>query len=146
MDVYGGSQLYVVRGGFEELLALDLAGEVRMAVEQALAYHRAALLFFPGMFASRCNYDVAQGTDDGSQWRSGVLEQSWRIGGASGAEVGALHALQDDPELRMVRASTHEVYGEDGAAPPGAWVHFDGQDKHGGRLVKYVQVEPYGNL
>ena len=97
---------------------MDLAGEVRMAAEQALAYHRAALLFFPGMFASRCNYDVAQGIDDGGQWRSGVLEQSWRIGGASGAEVGALHALQDDPELRMVRASTHEVYGDEAPRRP----------------------------
>lgn len=143
-DVYGGSRLYVTRGGLEELLELDLAGEVRTAVEQALAYHRAALLFFPDMFASRCNYDVAQGFDDGGQWRSGVLEQSWRIGGASGAEVGALQALLAEPSLPMVRASTNEVYGEEDAAPPGAWIHYDGPDKHGGRLVKYVQVEPYG--
>jgi hypothetical protein len=145
-DVYGGSRLYVTRGALADLLELDLAGEVRTAVEQALTYHRAALLFFPGMFASRCNYDVAQGYDDGGRWRSGVLEQSWRIGGASGAEVGALEALQADPSLRMVRASTNEVYGEEAAAPPGAWVHYDGPDKHGGRLIKYVQVEPYGNL
>ena len=44
--------------------------------------------------------------------RSGVLEQSWRLGGASGAEIGALEAFRADPSLRAVRAMTREVYGD----------------------------------
>ena len=43
--------------------------------------------------------------------RSGVLEQSWRAGGASGAEIAALEAFRADPSLPSVRAITREVYG-----------------------------------
>jgi len=96
-DVYGGSTLVVSRGAFADLLRLDLQADVRTAVEQALVYHGAATTSFSGLFASRCNYDVAQGVDDSGRCHSGVLEQSWRIGGASGAEAAALHALRDDP-------------------------------------------------
>ena len=132
----------MVRGGFETLLELDLESELRIAVVQALHYHAAALACYPGMFASRCNYDVVQGLDDTGHWRSGVLEQSWRIGGASGAEIAALQALRDDPALEMVHASTREVYGDRAArqVPDRARIHFDGVDRHGERLVKYVQV------
>ena len=42
---------------------------------------------FPGLFASRCNYDVVTGADGVGKHHSGVLEQSWRAGGASGAEI-----------------------------------------------------------
>ena len=143
-EVYGGSNLTVVRGGFEHLLALDLEPQVRIAAAQALRYHEGAAKYFPGMYASRCNYDVAQGTDGQGQWRSGVLEQSWRIGGASGAEIAALHAFQADPALRVVHASTREVYGEGHTIPGDAWVHYDGVDHHGQRLVKYVEVRRHG--
>ncbi|HEY9066294.1 MAG TPA: DUF3182 family protein [Burkholderiaceae bacterium] len=139
--VYGGSDLRVVRGGFETLLELDLEPELRIAVVQALHYHAAAIACYPGLFASRCNYDVVQGVDDERHWRSGVLEQSWRIGGASGAEIAALQALRDDPGLTMVHASTREVYGDRAEQVPArATVHFDGVDRHGERLVKYAQV------
>ena len=140
-DVYAGSSLHVVRGGFEALLDLELEGAARTAVDQALVYHRAALMLYPGMFASRCNYDVAQGIDDSGRWRSGVLEQSWRIGGASGAEIAALHAFAADPELRMVRATTREVYGEGVAVPPRAVVHYEGVDPQVGPITKYVEVK-----
>jgi hypothetical protein len=93
---------------------------------------------------SRSNYDVAQGVDGDGVWRSGVLEQSWRIGGASGAEVLALRAFGDDPGLRWVEASTYELYADDVALPPGAEVHFDGSDRDVGRLVKYAVVEDRG--
>ncbi len=145
-EVYGGSVLKVVRGGYEELLELELETETRTAVEQALVYHRAAMACFTGMFASRCNYDVAQGLDEAGHWRSGVLEQSWRIGGASGAELAALHAFKRNPGLRTVRASTHEVYADGAVAPAGAQVHFEGVDAEVGRLLKYARVEPHGQL
>ena len=143
-EVYGGSDLLVANGDFEALLALPHAPEVSTAVAQACTYHRAALACFPGLLASRCNYDVAQGTDDSGVWRSGVLEQSWRIGGATGAELAALKAFQDDPGLRVVRAATTEVYG--GAAPPpDADVYFNGIDQHVGAITKYTRTMPYAH-
>ena len=143
-QVYGGSNLTVVRGGFEELLALDLEPQVRTAAQQSIRYHAGAARHYPAMFASRSNYDVAQGIDGRGQWRSGVLEQSWRIGGASGAEIAALHAFRADPALRVVHASTREVYGEGHTTPADAWVHYEGVDRHGQRLVKYVEVRRHG--
>jgi len=143
-EVYGGSELLVARGDFEALLRLPHAEEVRTAVAQACAYHRAALSCFPGMFASRCNYDVAQGIDDSGAWCSGVLEQSWRIGGATGAELAALAAFQADPSLPAVRAATTEIYG--GAVPPpDADVYFNGVDRHVGAITKYTRTMPYAH-
>ena len=48
-QVYGGSDLLVVRGGFEALLRLDLTPEARLAVTQAQAYDAAATAEFPGL-------------------------------------------------------------------------------------------------
>ena len=139
-EVYGGSTLHVVRGAFDDLLSQNLQPDVRQAIEQAFAYHRAAMACFEGMFASRSNYDVAQGFDDSGNFCSGVLEQSWRIGGASGAEVAALHALDADPDLPSVCVSTCEVYADNVALPAGAWLLYEGEDRHVGRISKYVQV------
>ena len=73
-----------------------------------------------------------------------MLEQSWRIGGASAAEVAALEVFRTDPEVRAVRAATVEVYGE-ATIPPHAIVQFSGHDEHTGPITKYTLVEPYGN-
>ncbi len=144
-EVYGGSSLRVVRGGFRELLAQPLDDAQRIAVTQALCYHDAALRNYSGMFTSRSNYDVAQGTDETGQWLSGVLEQSWRIGGASPAEVAALRVFADHPEVTVVNASSHEVYGDAAVAPPDALVGYDGTDARRGRLLKYAVVDTYGS-
>jgi hypothetical protein len=135
--VYGGSDLLVARGGFDELLALQPAPSARRAIEQARVYDDAAFACFDGLFASRRNYDIAEGNDAGGEHRCGVLEQSWRIGGASGAEVAALSAFHDDPSLTVVRASCVEVYGADASPPPDATVYFQGVDAHAGPLTKY---------
>jgi len=137
-EVYGGSSLVVVDGDFDTLLQLELSPQVRFAIEQARRYHDAMHEAFDEMYASRCNYDVAQGRDAGGRWQSGVLEQSWRIGGCSGAEVAALLAFKDRG-VPVVRTSTHEIYG-DIAVPADAWVLFDGVDAQAGRLVKYAQA------
>jgi hypothetical protein len=144
-NVYGGSDLIIERGNFNALLQLRLAQEVRTAILQARVYHAAAMASFRGMFASRCNYDVAQGIDDQGQWRSGVLEQSWRIGGASGAEVAALDAFRADPALNTVHASTTEIYGPNITWPEDAVVYFHGIDDQVGPLTKYSRLEPYAN-
>lgn len=142
--VYGGSDLLVVHGDFDALLGLEHAPELRLAVEQACKYDAAAAEEFQGLLASRRNYDVARGRDPGGQWRSGVLEQSWRIGGASAAEVASLEAFRADPDLRAVRAATVEVHGEC-EPPPRAIVYFSGKDERVGLITKYAVVEPYGN-
>jgi hypothetical protein len=144
-EVYGGSTLTVVRGDFDALLRLDVAEDVRTVIAQACSYHSAAMDSYPGMFASRCNYDVAQGFDDEGRWRSGVLEQSWRIGGASGAEVAALEAFRTDHALDIVRASTTEIFGPDPVVPEDAVVYFQGIDERVGPITKYSRVEPYAN-
>jgi hypothetical protein len=141
-EVYGGSDLTVVRGDFEALLRLDLPIELRLAVRQACDYGDAALERFPELLASRRNYDIAQGRNAERQWRSGVLEQSWRIGGASCAEVAALEAFRADAALQVVRASCVEIF-DRSDAPSDATVYFCGTDERVGPITKYTLVEPY---
>jgi hypothetical protein len=140
-QVYGGSDLVVVRGDFDALLQHEIDDDLRTAIAQARRYHDAALACYPGMFASRCNYDIARGRDEQGGWHSGVLEQSWRIGGASGAEVAALEAFRADPALKVVTASTAEVYEEKPPLPADAWVYFQGVDQQVGPLTKYARCE-----
>lgn len=141
--VYGGSELLVAWGGFEALPRLGLPAEAALAAAQAQAYDAAATEHFPGLFASRRNYDVVQGVDAGGHRRSGVLEQSWRIGGASGAEVAALEAFLATPALSAVRAVTVERYGEGHLPPPQATIYFHGTDEREGPMTKYALAEPY---
>jgi Protein of unknown function (DUF3182) len=140
--VYGGSDLLVVRGDYGALLGLGPAPAFRLAVARARAYD-AATEEFAGFFASRRNYDVARGRDARGRWRCGVLEPSWRIGGASGPEVAALEAFRADAALTAVRAWCVESYGPDLEPPPRAVVHYHGVDERLGPLIKYTLAEPY---
>lgn len=142
---YGGSDLTVVRGDFRTLLSTLAPGPLRKAVDQALVYDAAVRSCYPGFFASRVNYDVAQGLTAQGQWCSGVLEQSWRIGGATGAELAALEAFHGDKALRKVRASSIEKYGELDPVPAGATTYFQGDDPEVGPLTKYALVHPDGD-
>lgn len=141
--VYGGSDLQVVRGGFDALLAAPLEHGARDAVHRASRYHDAMLASFPGFFASRCNYDVVVGTDAAGKPASGVLEQSWRIGGASPAELLAMQAFAADPALRSVRARCREVHGES-MPPAAAVVLYSGDDPATGPMLKYAIAEADG--
>lgn len=140
--VYGGSRLWIVRGDYDVLLSQDLDASVRQAVEHAMVYDRAASTCFPGLIASRRNYDIAQGTNARGQVCSGVLEQSWRIGGASPAEIEALTAFAADPALQRIQVSTHEIYGQT-RLPANARVLYEGDDPQVGFITKFIQVEPY---
>lgn len=140
--VYGGSDLIVARGDFESLLGLRLPEDAHLAVSQARVYDGAAFELFPGLFVSRRNYDLAKGLDSRGRQRSGVLEQSWRMGGASAAEVAALEAFRAEPALHAVRASTFEAYGESEPLPD-AIVSFHGIDERIGPVTRYAIVEPY---
>ncbi|MDL0439521.1 DUF3182 family protein [Stutzerimonas frequens] len=144
-EVYGGSDLVVVDGDFEALLALDLTETTRLAVSQAQVYDEAASACYRNFFASRRNYDIAQGIDGRGQPRSGVLEQSWRIGGASSAEIAALELFRQGTGARVVRASSLEIYGRERPAPAAATILYQGQDDEVGFVTKCVVVEQYGD-
>jgi hypothetical protein len=139
--VYGGTDLLCTRGDLEALRHLPLTGDQRLAVEQARCYHDEALACFPGTYTSRANYDVAQGRDASGRWYSGVLEQSWRIGGASAAEVEAVSALLAHPSRHAVWASTYESYDPSEKIPADAKVVFHGNDPKAGFLMKYVRTK-----
>ncbi len=146
-EVYGGSTLTLYRGGFDELERHTPAGDDQhRAVALARRYHDAALECYAGLFVSRANYDVVVGRDEHGHTQAGVLEQSWRIGGASGAEVEALRALRADPRRRSVRASTVERHGATAAdAPAGAIVGYADNDPDAGPILKYTMVHDDGD-
>ena len=138
--VYGGSALYLVRGDMDGLLKHPLDERARRCVAAARVFDRAADVGLAGFFASRRNYDIVFGTAaDGAQ-RLAVLEQSWRAGGATGAEIAALALFRTDPGIVAVRARTVERYG-DARVPDGAVVHYRGDDPELGPLVKYTVVD-----
>jgi hypothetical protein len=139
--VYGGSDLVCVRGGWESLDALPMSPEVRAAVVAARRYD-AATEELPGFTGSRRNYDVAQGIGADGRPRSGVLEPSWRIGGASSAELVAFAAFARDPSLKVVGASHVEEFGTGRRAPADAIVDFQGDDPAWGPLLRYTIVKP----
>lgn len=143
IEVYGGSDLVVVRGDYQALLQLPLEDHLRLAINQAIAYEQAAEQHFPGFIASRRNYDIARGLNPKGHLRSGVLEQSWRLGGASSAELLALQAFADDPALQRVRASTHEVFGTPDL-PADATLFYQGNDSELGQLSKFARIREHG--
>ncbi|HDZ57215.1 MAG TPA: DUF3182 family protein [Pseudomonas xinjiangensis] len=141
--VYGGSDLLVSRGNYNDLLQRDIPDDIRLAVTQAQLYEKAALDTLPDIMISRRNYDIAQGINSAGKQVSGVLEQSWRIGGASSAEIAALEAFQADGSLQCIRASSIELYGEQAKPPVGAMRLSSDNDEETGCLTKYVRVETY---
>jgi hypothetical protein len=139
--VYGGSDLVCVRGGWESLDALPMSLAARAAAAAARRYDQATVEF-RGFTASRRNYDVAQGLGADGRPRCGVLEPSWRMGGASSGELAALTAFARDPSLEIVRASHVEEYGKDRRPPVDAIVDFQGDDPEAGPLLRYTIAKP----
>lgn len=141
-QVYGGSNLLVVQGSYDDLLELELPDNVQLAIRQAQVFDRAADEAYPGFYASRRNYDIAQGVDSYGKQRSGVLEQSWRMGGASSAEVAALQSFVNDPGMRAIRVSSVETY-IDQPLPTDAIEVYRGPAQNSDFLLKYVTVKSY---
>ena len=120
-------------------IGYPLATKFEVGVKQARLYDE-AMGEYPGFIASRRNYDVGQGIDDKGQRRSGVLKSSWRVGGATAAELAALTRFAEDPSVQIVEASHLEKFGPDRDPPPGALVHFQGEDPEVGPLLRYTVV------
>ncbi|WP_164857365.1 DUF3182 family protein [Sphingomonas crocodyli] len=136
-EVYGGSDLYAVRGGFDVLAGLQLPVSLAKAVACATLFDEAAQAAYPDIRFSRRNYDVIEGTDSQGLRRIAILEQSWRIGGASGAEIAAFKALAAEPATEAVRCSTVEIY--DVVEPPlGATLYYQSVDPQVGAMTKYT--------
>src|ERR1041385_3067699 len=135
---YGGAALNCVMGCWDALDQLPMRPEIRRAVAKAVAFDRVTALW-PDFMASRRNYDVVVGMDDTGRWRSGVLESSWRVGGASTAEIAALKRFLADPGVQVVRASAVREFGQ-AACPPNAVVHFRGEDAAVGPVLRYTMV------
>ena len=143
--VYGGSDMLFVRGGFDALSAQHWPAPLQHAIELARRYDAAVQECYPDFFASRRNYDVAEGLGSAGECRRGVLEQSWRAGGASMAEACALEAFSQDPDRQRVRARTTESYGDDDSRPPEASIVYDDDDPHVGRISKSAGVVQHGD-
>ncbi|MCA1457505.1 DUF3182 family protein [Bradyrhizobium sp. BRP22] len=138
---YGGSDLSVVRGDFDDLVRVsDPPGELRTAIAQAQRYDAAARRHFPEIIASRRNYDIICGTSATGGRCSGVLEQSWRIGGATPAEITALEAFAAVPDLKIVEVSSVEAYGTCPPKPANAIIYFEGVDEQIGPITKYAHL------
>jgi len=141
--VYGGSALRLVRGDWDALAALECTQAERKAIKLARIYDEAAFRCYPSLYASRRNYDVARGIDGAGKLRSGVLEQSWRAGGASFAEVCALEFFTAEPDARTVRAFTAERFGPDQQAPSSAQLIYQNKDPQVGWITKYGGISSY---
>jgi hypothetical protein len=137
--VYGGSALVCVRGGWEALARLPMPDAVRLAGAQAKQYED-AMSEYPGFIVSRRNYDVAQGVDGKGRRRSGVLESSWRSGGASTAELAALNEFARDPTLQVVEACSLKLFGRGHEVPRNAVVHYRGDDPEDGPITRYTML------
>jgi hypothetical protein len=138
--VYGGATLALIRGGFDVLLQQNLPEDAHEAVRQAMAFDTAAGNCFAGFYASRRNYDVAQGTDATGRRRSGVLGACWRIGGASPAEILGIQALAEDPDLKGVTVSCRVVYGIP-EPPSDAAVFFASEDPDEGPVLSFAKID-----
>lgn len=139
-QVYGGSDLMVLRGDLADLERSVQAPGLAQAIRQARLFDAAVAEAYPGFCASRRNYDLIEGTTADGRHVAGVLEQSWRVGGATPAEIAALAAFAADGNCVQVRASSHEVYGA-AVLPDNADIYYRGVDPVEGLLTKYSVVE-----
>lgn len=138
--VYAGSRLWVVRGGWDALL-LNLQSPIsRSIVAKARQYDEAATQHL-GLIASRKNYDVLVGPITETGFRCGVLEQSWRIGGASPAEVLAMEKFAQNRNISAVQAVIREDHGHPRKINADDFVVYSGNDDLGLPLQKIARVE-----
>lgn len=139
-EVYAGSRLRVVRGGWDALFRQLQSPVAQRVVENAQRYDEAAQQHL-GLIGSRRNYDVLVGPITESGVRCGVLEQSWRIGGASPAEVLAMEKLMQDETILSVQAVLRESCDRTPTFQDDDFIVYAGDDDFGRPLHKYARVE-----
>lgn len=134
--VYGGSTLVCVPGEAQALTGLSMDADTRRAAELAVRYDAAVSAAYPTLIASRRNYDVVAGRTHDRQVRLGVLEQSWRAGGASVAELCAMLHFATEAGDRPVQAYTRERYGPSAHHASASELVYRGQDSRVGWMTK----------
>ena len=139
---YGGSRLEVVRGTLADLEASLRPGKPRSAV-QATTRYDAVIRHAYGVVATRCNYDVIAGVDRMGRRHLGVLEQSWRFGGASMAELLAIERFTRMPGLQRVVAETVETFAGE-RVPAGAVVSWRGDARSPCKYARVVEEASAG--
>ena len=139
-EFYAGSRLRVVRGGWDALLQLLQSPTAGKVVENARRYDEAAREHL-GLVASRRNYDVLVGPITENGVRCGVLEQSWRVGGASPAELLAMEKLMQDESVTAVQAVLYESRDEAPTFREDDFIVYSGEDDRGQPLHKYARIE-----
>ncbi|WP_374788811.1 DUF3182 family protein [Brucella oryzae] len=138
--VYAGTRLRMVRGSWDALLNQLQSPVAHRIVENARRYDEAARQHL-GLVASRRNYDVLVGPITENGVRCGVLEQSWRVGGASPAEVLALEKLAQDETVTAVQAVVRESYDPPPTFREDDFIVYVGDDDFGRPLHKYARIE-----
>lgn len=139
-EVYAGSRLRLVRGGWDALCYQLRSPVAHMIINKARRYDEAAQQHL-GLVASRRNYDVLVGPSTGSGIRCGVLEQSWRTGGASPAEILAMEKIAQDETVTAVQAVLHETYDPTPSLKKDDFIVYSGDDDSGRPLHKYARIE-----
>jgi hypothetical protein len=134
----------VVRGGLDALAAQVRMPAPATAVALAREYDAAVRAAYPGIVRTRCNYDALLGADARGLPRAGVLEQSWRIGGATPAELAAIEAFMRDASLQRVLATTRERHGA-ARLPRGAEIVCRIDDPGIGPITKYRTMRFHGS-
>ena len=141
--VYGGSRIAVVRGGLETLSAVVPHGDAN-AVVCAAACYDALVRGAYGVVASRCNYDVVAGTDSAGRPHLGVLEQSWRFGGASMAELLAIERFAMQPDAQVLVAETVESYADE-PVPADAVLYWPGDAQSPRKYARLIGETSFAN-
>jgi hypothetical protein len=85
---------------------------------------------------------LVRGIDGQGQRRSGVFEASWRSGGATTAELAALTEFAANTERQIIHVSAVREFGERRNAPPGADIHYCGNDPRDGPMLRYTVTHP----
>lgn len=92
---YGGTRVEMYRGEIENLPKFAPNESLRIAVAQSIKVRDAFSIYDPVI--SRMNFDIVQGINAKGEFVSGVTDQSFRLGGASPAEVLAIEELEENP-------------------------------------------------
>jgi hypothetical protein len=94
------------------------------------------------MFASRCNYDIAEGHDQPARPIPGCSSNRGASAVRAVPRSRRSRRFRDDPSRTVVRTSTTELHRADVALPGGATLYYSGIDPHLGPIVKYAEVDP----
>lgn len=106
---YGGTEIAMFRGNFNNLInRVDTGSNLHIAISQTSTVFDAFGTLDP--ILSRANFDVVQGFNNKGEFLSGVTDQSFRLGGASPAEVLAISKLNSDKNIECVNAEVDLIY------------------------------------